>query len=142
MKEAYIIMKIGYEYNDEYNYCNDRNSGYPQAIFFNKESAEAERYNIEVMCHKDQDISEYEPSEFINNEDKFDSFLGEMLEKYGSPGKDRWGYPKSKYALIEKMNDEEVKKYMSFFHTHIFTTVQKVKIDEQDFRDTKINSII
>lgn len=40
MKKGYVVQEVGYEYNDEFFYRHEDNSGVAKFVFFDKEKAE------------------------------------------------------------------------------------------------------
>jgi len=140
--KAYIIMKKGYEYDD--NIYNPTDGGFPQKVFFNREDAQAEIIKLEISEMKSEDISNfaYDLNEELNvEESEFLEFTKSLNEKYGIPApKYSWDIP-SEYQLNEKASEEESLKYLEMIQVRFFE-IEEVEVDKSSFRDWKIESII
>lgn len=140
--KAYIIMKKGYEYDD--NIYNPTDGGFPQKVFFNREDAEKELKKLEILEMKSTDISNfaYDIKEELNVEEaEFLEFNKSLNEKYGLPTpKYSWDKP-SEYQLNNKASEEESQKYLEMVQIRFFE-IEEVEVDKASFRDWKIESII
>jgi len=140
--KAYIIMKKGYEYDD--NIYNPTDGGFPQKVFFNIQDAQSEMIKLEISEMKSEDITRfaYDTYDALNvEESEFLEFTKSLNEKYGMPTpKYSWDNP-SEYQLNTKASEEESLKYLDMVQVRFFE-IEEVEVDKSSFRDWKIESII
>lgn len=141
MKKAYVILRKGFEYNDEIN--NPVEGGHPHLIVFSKEEAKKaidelnskefkqsslNDYSYDVMDILDVDIEQYE------------NFNKSLVEKYGPISlSNKW--ETSENRLHPMANEEEVKEYCSMVSFSFFEIVE-TDVDFSSFRNQQINEIL
>ena len=110
----YVVVEVGYEYNDEYYEGNEEDYGTPHLIFDKKEEAqkEAQRLTLE-MLRTTTDIASY-GGDFIIEEKDYERIMGERL-------------PKDYYEVkVPHNNAEKLKDFAKCLKISLFK-VQKVE---------------
>jgi hypothetical protein len=141
MKKAYVILKKGFEYDD--NIYNEVDGGKPSLVVFDKEDAEQKVYELNIQEYKQLNITDYgygiDEVLKVDEEVYFD-FNKSLVEKYGEITKQgSWDRTESK--LHPMANDEESKKYAKMLEISFYEVVE-TDLDMKSYRDTKINSIL
>jgi len=141
MKKAYVILKKGFEYDD--NIYNEVDGGKPSLVVFDKEDAEQKVYELNIQEYKQLNITDYgygiDEVLKVDEEVYFD-FNKSLVEKYGKITKQgSWDRTESK--LHPMANDEESKKYAKMLEISFYEVVE-TDLDMKSYRDTKINSIL
>ena len=112
MNKAYIVMKKGYEYDD--NIYNETDGGTPKTVCFSKEDAIRKVKELNVNEYQVSSITEfsYEYEDCVNVEwDVFDSFNKSLIEKYGKiPTKYNWDNTENR--LHPLANEDEINEYL------------------------------
>jgi hypothetical protein len=141
MNKAYIVMKKGYEYDD--NIYNETEGGHPKIVFLSKEDAQRKVKELNVEEYKQSSITEfaYEYEDCVNVEwDVFDNFNKSLVSKYGDiPKKYKWDSNENR--LHPLANEEEINEYCKMVAVS-FYDVLEVDIDTSSWRDSQIDSII
>lgn len=140
--KAYVIVRIGYEYNDEIYYSHDR-SGHPTLVFFSKQSAHEKVRELNAVEFKSTNISEYyyEISEVCDDLDELQLFVDDLNSKYGKPQPvSSWDRP-DEWRLHNDATVEESKKYCDMVKISFFEVIE-TQVDRQDLIDSQITSIL
>jgi len=77
-KKGYVVQAIGYEYNDEYYYRGESNSGIPQIVFFNEVKAMKKLAELEIQAFKGERLGYYQVDEYIDDEALYREALNEL----------------------------------------------------------------
>ena len=61
MKKGYVILEVGWEYNDEYYSTNNNGDTYeaPNEVFFDKTKAEQEMEKRQIKSYKENHLMSY-----------------------------------------------------------------------------------
>ena len=141
MKKAYVILKKGFEYDD--NIYNEVDGGRPSLVVFDKEDADQKVYELNIQEYKEVNITDYGYGldEVLKvDEDVYYDFNKSLVEKYGEIKKQgRWDRTESR--LHPMANDDESKNYAKMIDLDFYKVVE-TDIDMKSYRDTKINSIL
>lgn len=141
MNKAYIVMKKGYEYDD--NIYNETDGGTPKTVCFSKEDAIRKVKELNVNEYQVSSITEfsYEYEDCVNVEwDVFDSFNKSLIEKYGKiPTKYNWDNTENR--LHPLANEDEINEYCKMV-TVYFYEIAEVDVDIASWRESQINSIV
>ena len=129
MEKAYVILKKGFEYDD--NIYNESEGGTPNLIVFSEEDAKKKVDELNAKEFKQCSLNEYsydlEDSLSVDLSE-YDEFNDSLTAKYGKPEiKNRW--ESSENRLHPMANEEETKKYMSM-------------VDVRSYREKKITEIL
>lgn len=141
--KAYVILKKGFEYDDNIYSGMEGGGGLPDTIVFSKEEAMQKVYELNIKEYKTESISMYsydiEDCLNVSSEEYFDFCQG-LVEKYGPiEKKDRWSSVEN--ILHPKADETEARIYdsmvdLSFFEWH------ETEIDVQSFRNQRINETL
>jgi hypothetical protein len=141
MKKAYVILKKGFEYDD--NIYNEVEGGRPSLVVFDKEDAEQKVYELNIQEYKQLNITDYgygiDEVLKVDEEVYFD-FNKSLVEKYGEITK-QGSWDRTESRLHPMANDEESKKYAKMLEISFYEVVE-TDLDMKSYRDTKINSIL
>lgn len=141
MKKAYVILKKGFEYDD--NIYNEVDGGKPSLVVFDKEDAEQKVYELNINEYKQLNITDYgygiDEVLKVDEEVYFD-FNKSLVEKYGEITK-QGSWDRTESRLHPMANDEESKKYAKMLEISFYEVVE-TDLDMKSYRDTKINSIL
>lgn len=141
MQKAYIVMKKGYEYDD--NIYNETEGGFPKTVCFSKEDAMQKAKELNIEEYKTNSITEfsYEYEECVNVEwDVFDNFNKSLVEKYGKI-ETKYSWDNTENRLHPKANLDEINEYCKMV-TISFYEVVEVDLDLSSLRNEKINNIL
>jgi hypothetical protein len=141
MNKAYIVMKKGYEYDD--NIYNETEGGIPKTVCFSKEDAISKVKELNVKEYQTSSITDfsYEYEDCVNVEwDIFEKFNNSLVEKYGKI-QTKYSWDDVGNRLHPKANEYEVDEYCKMV-TVSFYEVIEVDVDMQSYRDEKINNIL
>ena len=141
MKKAYVILKKGFEYDD--NIYNEVDGGKPSLVVFDKEDAEQKVYELNIQEYKQLNITDYGYGidEVLKvDEDVYFDFNKSLVEKYGEITK-QGSWDRTESRLHPMANDEESKKYAKMLEISFYEVVE-TDLDMKSYRDTKINSIL
>jgi hypothetical protein len=141
MKKAYVILKKGFEYDD--NIYNESDGGTPNLIVFSKEDAELKVNELNIEELKNCSISEYsyDMEDILNVEiDEYDKFNESLNKKYGKPkSENRWDSYENK--LHPMANEEEANQYIKMVSITFYEAVE-TDIDVQSLREKQVSSIL
>jgi len=141
MKKAYVILKKGFEYDD--NIYNEVDGGRPSLVVFDKEDADQKVYELNIQEYKQLNITDYgygiDEVLKVDEEVYFD-FNKSLVEKYGEITK-QGSWDRTESRLHPMANDEESKKYAKMLEISFYEVVE-TDLDMKSYRDTKINSIL
>jgi hypothetical protein len=141
MKKAYVILKKGFEYDD--NIYNESDGGTPNLIVFSKEDAQLKVNELNIQELKNCSISEYsyDMEDILNVEiDEYDKFNESLNTKYGKPeSKNRWDSFENK--LHPMANEEEANQYVKMVSISFYEAVE-TDIDVQSLREKQVTSIL
>jgi len=141
MKKAYVILKKGFEYDD--NIYNESDGGTPNLIVFSKEDAQLKVNELNIQELKNCSISEYsyDIEDILNVEiDEYDKFNESLNTKYGKPeSKNRWDSFENK--LHPMANEEEANQYIKMVSISFYEAVE-TDIDVQSLREKQVSSIL
>jgi hypothetical protein len=141
MKKAYVILKKGFEYDD--NIYNEVEGGTPNLIIFSKEDAQSKVDELNIQELKNCSISEYsyDMEDILNVEiDEYDKFNESLNTKYGKPeSKNRWDSFENK--LHPMANEEEANQYVKMVSISFYEAVE-TDIDVQSLREKQVSSIL
>jgi hypothetical protein len=141
MKKAYVILKKGFEYDD--NIYNESEGGTPNLIVFSKEDAELKVNELNIEELKNCSIREYsyDMEDVLNVEiDEYEKFNEFLNTKYGKPkSKHRWDSFENK--LHPMANEEEANQYLKMVSISFYEAVE-TDIDTQSLREKQVSSIL
>lgn len=141
MKKGYVILKKGFEYDD--NIYNEVDGGKPSLIVFDKEDADQKVYELNIQEYKQLNLSDYGygMDEVLKvDEEDYLAYNKSLVEKYGEIP-NQGGWDRTEHRLHPKANEEESKKYSKMVNISFYEMVE-TDIDTKSYRDTKINSIL
>ena len=141
MKKAYVILKKGFEYDD--NIYNEVDGGKPSLIVFDKQDADKKVYELNIQEYKEVNITDYGYGldEVLKvDEDVYNDFNKSLLEKYGEITK-QGSWDRTESRLHPMANEEEIKKYMSMVKLSFYEAVE-TDIDVRSYREKKITEIL
>ncbi len=141
MEKAYVILRKGFEYDD--NIYSETEGGSPSLIVFSKEDAikKVEELNIKELKECSLHEYSYDLEDSLNVEiSEYDEFNESLNTKYGKPeSKNRWDSFENR--LHPMANEEETKKYMSMVKLSFYEAVE-TDIDVRSYREKKITEIL
>lgn len=141
MDKAYVILKKGFEYDD--NIYSEGDGGYPNLIVFNKEEAIKKVNELNINEYKRQSISNYsyDLSDILKSSvDEYKNFNKSLIQKYGEiEKKNRWDDFEN--ILHPMANESESVEYSKLVDIS-FYDVMETPIDKQSFREEKINQVL
>jgi hypothetical protein len=141
MKKAYVILKKGFEYDD--NIYNEVEGGTPNLIIFSKEDAQSKVDELNIEELKNCSISDYsyDLEDCLNVEiDEYVKFNESLNTKYGKPeSKNRWDSFENK--LHPMANEEEANQYVKMVSISFYEAVE-TDIDVQSLREKQVSSIL
>jgi len=141
MEKAYVILKKGFEYDD--NIYNESEGGKPNLIVFSEEDAKKKVDELNAKEYQQSSLNEYsydlEDSLSVDLSE-YDEFNDSLTTKYGKPElKNKW--ESSENRLHPMANEEEIKKYMSMVKLSFYEAVE-TDIDVRSYREKKITEIL
>ncbi len=141
--KAYVILRKGFEYDDNIYNSYDGGGGTPDTIVFSKEDAikKVEELNIEEFKTESITNYSYDIEDVLNVDyETYDNFNKKLVEKYGPiPRKDIWS--SNENVLHPNANDEEAKEYAKLVDLTFFEYVE-TNMDMQSFREQRINETL
>jgi hypothetical protein len=141
MKKAYVILKKGFEYDD--NIYNESDGGTPNLIVFSKEDAQLKVNELNIQELKNCSIAEYsyDMEDILNvGIDEYDKFNESLNTKYGKPeSKNRWDSFENK--LHPMANEEEANQYIKMVTISFYEAIE-TDIDVQSLREKQVSSIL
>lgn len=141
MEKAYVILKKGFEYDD--NIYSESEGGSPSLIVFSEEDAKKKVNELNAKEYKQCSLNEYsydlEDSLSVDLSE-YDEFNESLNTKYGKPeSKNRWESFENR--LHPMANEEETEKYMKMVNLSFYEAVE-TDIDVQSYREKKITEIL
>ena len=141
MEKAYVILKKGFEYDD--NIYNESEGGNPSLIVFSEEDANKKVNELNAKEYKQCSLNEYsydlEDSLSVDLSE-YDEFNESLNTKYGKPeSKNRWESFENRLHPMD--NEEETNKYMSMVKLSFYEAVE-TDIDVRSYREKKITEIL
>ena len=141
MEKAYVILKKGFEYDD--NIYSESEGGSPSLIVFSKEDANRKVDELNAKEFKQCSISEYsyDMEDILTVEiDEYDKFNESLNQKYGKPeSKNRWESYENR--LHPMANEEETEKYIKMVSMSFYEAIE-TDIDVRSYREKKITEIL
>jgi len=141
MKKGFVILKKGFEYDD--NIYSETEGGSPSLIVFTKQEAEKKVYELNIKEYKECSLSEYsyDLEDSLNVDvSEYEEFNESLIAKYGKPeSKNRWDNYENK--LHPMANEEECEKYYKMVRMSFYEAVE-TDIDLQSLRENQINEIL
>jgi len=141
MEKAYVIMRKGFEYDD--NIYNETEGGSPSLIVFSKEEAISKVKDLNILEYKSTSIRDYgyDIADTLNVEESdFIDFNKSLVEKYGEIKK-KYSREDTEYTLHSKANEEECEQYYKMVSIRFFNIVE-TDIDKKSYRDKQISDIL
>lgn len=141
MEKAYVILKKGFEYDD--NIYSESEGGSPSLIVFSEEDAQKKVNELNAKEYKQCSLNEYsydlEDSLSVDLSE-YDEFNESLNTKYGKPeSKNRWESFENR--LHPMANEEETEKYMKMVNLSFYEAVE-TDIDVRSYREKKITEIL
>jgi hypothetical protein len=141
MEKAYVILRKGFEYDD--NIYSESEGGSPSLIVFSKEDANRKVNELNAKEFKQCSISEYsyDMEDILTVEiDEYDKFNESLNQKYGKPeSKNRWESYENR--LHPMANEEETEKYIKMVSMSFYEAIE-TDIDVRSYREKKITEIL
>ena len=141
MEKAYVILKKGFEYDD--NIYSESEGGSPSLIVFSKEDAKLKVKELNAKEYKQCSLNEYSydlEDSLSVDVSEYDEFNESLNTKYGKPeSKNRWESFENR--LHPMANEEETNKYMKMVKLSFYEAVE-TDIDVQSYREKKITEIL
>jgi hypothetical protein len=141
MKKAYVILKKGFEYDD--NIYSESEGGSPSLIVFSKEDAKLKVKELNAKEYKQCSLNEYSydlEDSLSVDVSEYDEFNESLNTKYGKPdSKNRWESYENR--LHPMANEEETDKYMNMVKLSFYEAVE-TDIDVQSLREKQISQIL
>lgn len=141
MKKAYIVMRKGYEYDD--NIYNETEGGTPQIVCFSKSDAIQKVKELNIKAYKESSITDfaYEYEDCVNvSWDEFESFNNSLIEKYGEVKK-KYSWDSTENRLHPSANESEANEYCKMVSVSFYDVIE-TDVDLQGFRNEQISSIL
>lgn len=142
MNKAYVILRKGFEYDDNIYNESDGGGGNPSLIVFSREDAQKKVDELNSKEFKECSLSEYsyDLEDILTDVEEYQSFNESLNVKYGKPEiKNRW--ESSENRLHTMANEEETKKYVSMVNMSFYDAVE-TDIDIQSLREKQINEVL
>lgn len=141
--KAYVILRKGFEYDDNIYNSYDGGGGTPDTIVFSKEDAirKVNELNIEELKHENIFNYSYDAEDVLTVElSEYEDFNQRLVDKYGPiPKKDIWS--SNQNVLHPNANDEEAKEYAKLVNLTFFEYIE-TNMDMQSFREQRINETL
>ena len=141
--KAYVILRKGFEYDDNVYSGYDGGGGTPDTIVFSKEDAikKVEELNIEEFKTENITNYSYDIEDVLNvDQDEYYDFNQNLVEKYGAiEKKDVW--TSNENVLHPKASTEEAKQYEKMVNLTFFEYIE-TNMDMQSFREQRINETL
>ena len=141
--KAYVILRKGFEYDDNVYSGYDGGGGTPDTIVFSKEDAikKVEELNIEEFKTESITNYSYDIEDVLNvDQDEYYDFNQKLVEKYGAiEKKDVW--TSNENVLHPKATKEESKQYEKMVNLTFFEYIE-TNMDMQSFREQRINETL
>ena len=141
MKKAYVILKKGFEYDD--NIYSESEGGSPSLIVFSKEDAKLKVKELNAKEYKQCSLNEYSydlEDSLSVDVSEYDEFNESLNAKYGKPdSKNRWESYENR--LHPMANEEETEKYIKMVSMSFYEAIE-TDIDVRSYREKKITEIL
>ena len=141
--KAYLILRKGFEYDDNIYHEYEGGGGSPDIIVFSKEEAirKVEEMNIEEFKNENIGYYSYDINDVLNVEfEEYDNFNKKLVEKYGEVSKkDIWSNTKN--ILHPMASHEEALEYDRMVDISFFE-FKETNMDMQSFREQRINETL
>ena len=141
MEKAYVILKKGFEYDD--NIYSESEGGSPSLIVFSKEDAQLKVKELNAKEYKECSLNEYsyDLEDCLTVEvGEYEEFNESLNTKYGkAQAKNRWESTENR--LHPMANEEETEKYMKMVSMSFYEAVE-TDIDIRSLREKQINQIL
>jgi hypothetical protein len=141
MEKAYVILKKGFEYDD--NIYNELEGGTPDLIVFSKEDAIEKIKLLNINEYKENSLQNYcyNINDVLDVDlEKYKDFNKSLDEKYGKPEeKNKWY--SFEYKLHPMANKEEAEKYADMVGITFYEMIE-TDIDLKSYRDEKLKKIL
>jgi len=141
MNKAYIVMKKGYEYDD--NIYNETEGGTPKTVCYSEEDAIKKVKELNVKEYQTSSITEfsYDHDDCVNVDwSIFEKFNESLVEKYGKI-ETKYSWDNTENRLHPFANEEEINEYCKMV-TVSFYDVVEVDVDMSSWRDSQITQIL
>ncbi len=141
MKKAYVILRKGFEYDD--NIYNESEGGTPNLIVFSKEDADKKVDELNAKEFKECSLSEYsyDMEDILTVEmSEYEEFNESLNTKYGkAESKNRWESVENR--LHTMADEEETKKYIKMVNMSFYEAVE-TDVDIKSLREKQVSSIL
>lgn len=140
MEKAFVVMKKGYEYDDNNYYEID--GGHPKVILFTKEEADLRVKELNIKEYQEVSIRDFSYDNNWLNVDynDFSKFNKSLVEKYGKiPTNNHWEDTEDK--LHPSADESEINEYFKMVNIS-FYDVLEIDIDVSSYRDKKLRDIL
>lgn len=141
--KAYVILRKGFEYDDNIYSEYDGGGGTPDTIVFSKEDAIKKVEELNIQEFKDENIANYsyDIEDVLNVElGEYEEFNKALVEKYGPIiKKDIW--TSNENVLHPMATKEEAKQYENMINLSFFE-FKETNMDMQSFREQRINETL
>jgi hypothetical protein len=141
--KAYVILRKGFEYDDNIYSSIDGGGGTPYKIFFSQKEVNQKVIEMNIEEYKTESINmySYDIEDCLNVEaSEYFDFCKSLIEKYGPiEKKDRWSNVEN--ILHPKADEIEARIYESMVNIAFFEW-HETEIDIQSFRNQRINETL
>jgi hypothetical protein len=141
--KAYVILRKGFEYDDNIYHEYDGGGGTPDMVVFSKEDAikKVEELNIEEFKTENIVNYSYDMEDVLTVDiDTYNNFNKSLVEKYGPiEKKDIW--TSNENVLHPKATKEEARQYDKMVNLSFFE-FKETSMDMQSFREQRINETL
>ena len=141
MEKAYVIMKKGYEYDD--NTYNESEGGVPKIICLTEEDADQKIAELNAIEFKSVSLSDYiyDLEDILEHgHDQYKELCDRLLEKYGEiKTKSTWENKENR--LHPMANLEESLEYINMVDFSFYEIVE-TEIDKSSLRNYQIGKIL
>jgi len=142
MEKAYVILRKGFEYDD--NIYNETEGGTPDLIVFSKEDAKRKIEELNIKEYKESSLSDYsyDMENSLNVEyEVYQKFNESLITKYGKPEPKNIWDNNFEHKLHPMANEEESRKYASMVNI-VFYEMIETDIDTQSLREKQLNTLL
>ena len=141
--KAYVILRKGFEYDDNIYSEYDGGGGSPAMVVFSKEDAIRKIEELNIQEFKDENIANYsyDIEDVLNVElREYEDLNKALVEKYGViVKKDIW--TSNENVLHPKATKEEAIEYSNMINLSFFE-FKETNMDMQSFREQRINETL
>lgn len=141
--KAYVILRKGFEYDDNIYSEFDGGGGTPHTIVFSKEDAIKKVIEMNIEEYKNENIANYsyDMEDVLTVDiDTYDNFNKSLVEKHGViEKKDAWSsYENILHPMASKEESIEYEKMINI----TFFEFKETNMDMQSFREQRINETL